>query len=251
MGDRILKPVVVKDLHKSFGDKEVLKGVSFEVEEGEIFGLVGPNGVGKSNLLDAITFALGATSVKSLRAGRLSELIYNGNGNVPPAEYASVTIWLDNSNKIFPYETKEVAIKRKINRKGISIFKINGKTVTREKVLELLSAARIHPDGYNIIKPYMIHVHIKDGKKIAKEKVEFVPVGEGDVDYLSQIIALLKDNYKGYVSLETHWRLKGQLDKELAEKPGGEAFSSMGELSSDICMKNLKKIIEKALEKIK
>ncbi|MCD6564152.1 MAG: sugar phosphate isomerase/epimerase [Thermoproteales archaeon] len=108
-----------------------------------------------------------------------------------------------------------------------------------------------YPDGYNIIKPYMIHVHIKDGKKIAKEKVEFVPVGEGDVDYLSQIIALLKDNYKGYVSLETHWRVKGQLDKELAEKPGGEAFSSMGELSSDICMKNLKKIIEKALEKIK
>ena len=51
MGDRILKPVIVKDLHKSFGDKEVLKGVSFEVEEGEIFGLVGPNGAGKTTTL--------------------------------------------------------------------------------------------------------------------------------------------------------------------------------------------------------
>ncbi len=108
-----------------------------------------------------------------------------------------------------------------------------------------------YPDGYNIIKPYIIHVHVKDGKKLGKEKVEFVPVGEGDVDYLGQIVALLRDGYRGYVSLETHWRVKGQLDKELAEKPGGEAFSSMGELSSDICMKNLKKIIEEAIEKIK
>ena len=46
-----MKPVVVKDLHKSFGDKEVLRGVGFEVEEGEIFGLVGPNGAGKTTTL--------------------------------------------------------------------------------------------------------------------------------------------------------------------------------------------------------
>jgi len=46
-----LKPVIVKDLHKSFGDREVLRGVSFEVEEGEIFGLVGPNGAGKTTTL--------------------------------------------------------------------------------------------------------------------------------------------------------------------------------------------------------
>ena len=46
-----MKPVIVKDLHKSFGDREVLRGVSFEVEEGEIFGLVGPNGAGKTTTL--------------------------------------------------------------------------------------------------------------------------------------------------------------------------------------------------------
>jgi len=46
-----LKPVIVKDLHKSFGDREVLRGVGFEVEEGEIFGLVGPNGAGKTTTL--------------------------------------------------------------------------------------------------------------------------------------------------------------------------------------------------------
>ena len=111
----------------------------------------GPNGCGKTNLVDAICFALGKTSTKSLRASRLHELIYHGNGNIPPAEYASVTLWLDNSEKVFPFETPEVSIKRKINRKGISVYKINGKTVTREKVLELLSSAMIYPDGFNII----------------------------------------------------------------------------------------------------
>jgi chromosome segregation protein len=111
----------------------------------------GPNGVGKSNILDAVAFALGGTSTKALRAGRLHELIYHGNGNISPSDYASVTLWLDNSDKIFPYETEEVAVKRKINKKGLSVFKINGKTTTREKILELLSAAQLHPDGYNII----------------------------------------------------------------------------------------------------
>lgn len=111
----------------------------------------GANGTGKSNLVDAICFVFGKTSSKSLRAGRLKELIYHGNGNVLPSDYASVTIWLDNSSGIFPFETPEVSIKRKINKKGVSVYKINGKTVTREKVLELLSTARIHPDGFNII----------------------------------------------------------------------------------------------------
>ncbi|KYK35662.1 MAG: hypothetical protein AYK18_02755 [Theionarchaea archaeon DG-70] len=101
--------------------------------------------------MDAIAFALGGTSTKALRAGRLHELIYHGNGNVPSSDYASVTLWLDNTDKIFPYETDEVAVKRKINKKGLSIFKINGKTTTREKILELLSATQLHPDGYNII----------------------------------------------------------------------------------------------------
>jgi len=111
----------------------------------------GPNGVGKSNILDAISFVIGGTSTKALRAGRLYELIYHGNGDASPCDYASVTLWLDNSDKLFPFETPEIAIKRKINKKGMSIFKINGKTTTREKVVELLSSARINPDGYNII----------------------------------------------------------------------------------------------------
>ncbi|MDI6825768.1 MAG: LAGLIDADG family homing endonuclease [Candidatus Aenigmarchaeota archaeon] len=107
--------------------------------------------VHNSNILDAISFVLGSASTKALRAGRLHELIYHGNGDIPPSDYASVTLWLENSDKLFPFEVPEVAIKRIINKKGMSIFKINGRTTTREKVIELLSSAQIYPDGYNII----------------------------------------------------------------------------------------------------
>ncbi|MEM7821445.1 MAG: AAA family ATPase [Candidatus Aenigmatarchaeota archaeon] len=105
----------------------------------------------KSNLCDAICFVLGRTSAKSLRAERLHELIYHGGDGSSPAQYASVVLYLDNSNKIFPFDDQEVSITRKVNRKGVCVYKIQGKTTTREKVLELLSAARIYPDGHNII----------------------------------------------------------------------------------------------------
>lgn len=113
--------------------------------------LCGPNGSGKSNLLDAIAFALGSTSVKSLRAGKLHELIFHGGNGKPPAETASVTLYFDNSNKVFPFEDREISVTRKINRKGVSVYKLNGKTTTREKILEVLAAARIYPDGHNIV----------------------------------------------------------------------------------------------------
>lgn len=113
--------------------------------------ICGPNGSGKSNLMDAICFVLGRTSAKSLRAERLHQLIFHGSDKKAPAQYASVTLYLDNSKKIFPFEDKEVSITRKVNRKGVSVYKIQGRTKTRENVLELLSAARIYPDGHNIL----------------------------------------------------------------------------------------------------
>ncbi|HDM05754.1 MAG TPA: chromosome segregation protein SMC, partial [Candidatus Aenigmarchaeota archaeon] len=113
--------------------------------------ITGPNGVGKSNIIDGISFVLGITSAKSLRASKLSELIFNGGKKGNAASYAKVTLWLDNSDGIFPSENGEISISRKVNRKGISVYKLNGKTVTRSQILDVLSNARIYPDGHNII----------------------------------------------------------------------------------------------------
>ena len=70
--------------------------------------ICGPNGSGKSNILDAICFVLGRTSAKSLRADRLHELIFHGGTEKSPADYASVTMYIDNSKKLFSFEDEEV-----------------------------------------------------------------------------------------------------------------------------------------------
>jgi len=113
--------------------------------------ITGPNGSGKSNIIDALSFVLGRISAKSLRADRLIELIFHGSEKKKPAKEASVSIYLDNSSKIFPFKENEIVITRKINKKGVSIYKLNGKTTTRDKILQVLSTVRIYPNGHNIV----------------------------------------------------------------------------------------------------
>ena len=106
-----------------------------------------------------------------------------------------------------------------------------------------------YPDGYNYVRKYIVHIHVKDGIRKDKEH-EFTPIGEGQVDYEGLLKALIRDNYKGYLSVETHWRPKKKLSEELVTRPGGEAYSELGEEASDICVKNLKRIIEKVLKEV-
>ncbi len=113
--------------------------------------ILGPNGSGKSNVLDSLCFVLGKSSAKGLRAEKSANLIYNGGKSKNPAKQGEVSIFFDNSQKEFPVEGKEVKITRIIKQSGQSIYKINDKTRTRQQVLDLLSAAKIDPDAYNII----------------------------------------------------------------------------------------------------
>jgi len=100
-----------------------------------------------------------------------------------------------------------------------------------------------YPDGYRYVRGEIVHVHIKDGiRKGEGGKPEWVPFGEGEVDYRGQLKALKDDGYDGYLSLETHWRLK-KIPKDLIIKPSGEVYSSLREESSRICMKNLKNML--------
>ena len=106
-----------------------------------------------------------------------------------------------------------------------------------------------YPDGYNMIKDNIVHIHVKDGVRKGKSgKPETRPVGEGEVNYREQIRALIRDRYKGYLSLETHWRPVGELPEELLLKPGGAGFSAMGEYASEICMQKLINIINSVRE---
>lgn len=130
---------------KSFAKHtEILFGGNFNC-------VLGPNGAGKSNVLDAICFVLGKSSSRDLRAEKSANLIYNGGKSKKPAKQGEVSIHFDNSNKVFPTEDKEVKISRIVRQNGQSIYKINDKVMTRQQVTNLLSLAKIDPDGYNVI----------------------------------------------------------------------------------------------------
>src|SRR3989344_3707730 len=112
--------------------------------------IAGPNGSGKSNVIDAITFVLGTTSARSIRAEKLQNLLFNGARDRKPADFCEVSLYLDNADGKIPGEP-ELKITRRITRSGISVYKLNGKTVTRSKVLDIISYAGLSAEGYNII----------------------------------------------------------------------------------------------------
>ncbi len=130
---------------KSFSKKTVLSFPS------NFIVICGPNASGKSNVLDAICFVLGRTSAKGLRADRMFEMIFHGGLNKKASELAKVNIQFDNSSKEFHLEDDKVSISRRVNRNGVSIYKLNGRTVTKETIKEILRPARIQPEGHNII----------------------------------------------------------------------------------------------------
>ena len=113
--------------------------------------ILGPNGCGKSNVLDALCFVLGRMSAKSLRVEKSTNLIYNGGKTKKPMKQGEVSIYFDNSKKTFPTDDPYVKITRIVRQSGQSIYKINDKTRTRQQIVDLMSVAKIDPDGYNII----------------------------------------------------------------------------------------------------
>ncbi|MGQ4872922.1 MAG: AAA family ATPase [Promethearchaeia archaeon] len=130
---------------KSFGDRTV----TIKLSSGFTC-IVGPNGAGKSNIIDALCFALGRLSKKTMRAKSLEDLIFAGSKGKPPANRASVTIYFDNSDDIFPGgKDTDFTITRTIKRGGGGGYKMNGKKATRQQILNALAAANIDPDGGN------------------------------------------------------------------------------------------------------
>lgn len=101
-----------------------------------------------------------------------------------------------------------------------------------------------YPDAYNRLKLLMIHGHIKDAKPDPETgEMDSVPVGDGLVNWKAHLQGYIDDGYNGHLCLETHWRPKTALSKELVDEPGGAAFSAAGEEASRVCLENLQNII--------
>lgn len=124
--------------------------ISIPLSKG-ITAIVGPNGSGKSNIVDAFCFILGRTSAKSMRADRLTHLIYNGGKRKQPSPFLEVSIALNNSSRKLGLEVDEVIVTRRLTRNGTMTYKINGEKCTRSKLVDILSLSNLNPEGFNII----------------------------------------------------------------------------------------------------
>lgn len=191
---------------------------------------VGPNGSGKSNIIDALCFVLGRSSAKSMRADQLDKLI-NQNSAVKDA---SVSIELDNSDLLLPFDEKTITIKRTINRNKESKYFLNGKGESRQKILEILNIANIDPNGYNIVlqNDILRIILLSDLEKrkiiedlcgiatfdskieISKKKLEGVEQNLREVSIILRERQKIVENYeKEREKFEKHQKLTNELKK--------------------------------------
>ena len=107
--------------------------------------VVGPNGSGKSNVVDALTWVMGEQGAKTLRGGKMEDVIFAGTSSRAPLGRAEVTVTIDNSDNALPIEYSEVSITRRMFRDGASEYEINGSSCRLMDVQELLSDSGHRP----------------------------------------------------------------------------------------------------------
>ncbi len=133
---------------KSFGPKNV----KVTLDRGFTV-VTGPNGSGKTNIMDAVLFSLGELSTRRLRAEGAAKLIFHGSekAGLERAKKAKVIIQFDNTNGRIPVDTSTVTISREVQRNGQSVYRLNGRRISRTHILEVLSMAGISSTSQNII----------------------------------------------------------------------------------------------------
>src|SRR4029077_18168793 len=130
---------------KSFADKTVL-----EFEPG-VMVVVGPNGSGKSNLVDAVAWVLGAQGPRTLRGGKMADVIFAGTPDRPALGRAEVSLTIDNTSALLPIEFSEVTITRTLFREGDSEYQLNGAPCRLLDIQELLSDTGIGRQQHVIV----------------------------------------------------------------------------------------------------
>lgn len=130
---------------KSFADKTV---IDFE---NSVTAVVGPNGSGKSNITEAIRWVLGEQSAKSLRGGKMPDIIFAGSDSRKPLNVAEVTVLLDNSDHYLPLDYQEISVTRRYRRTGESDFFINKQPCRLKDIQELFLDSGLGKESFSII----------------------------------------------------------------------------------------------------
>lgn len=150
-----LKRLEIKGF-KSFADKVVIN-----FDEG-ITGIVGPNGCGKSNVVDAIRWVLGEQKTKALRSDKMENVIFNGTKKRKQTQLAEVSLTFDNTKNLIPIEYTQVTITRRYYRSGESEYQLNGVTCRLKDIRDLFLDTGIASSSYAIIELKMVDDLLND-----------------------------------------------------------------------------------------
>ncbi|ASU34319.1 chromosome segregation protein SMC [Mucilaginibacter xinganensis] len=135
---------------KSFGDK-----ITINFNEG-VTAIVGPNGCGKSNVVDSIRWVLGEQSTKMLRSEKMDNVIFNGTKSRKAANLAEVSLTFDNTKNILPTDFSQVTLTRRLYRTGESEYRLNDVQCRLKDITDLFLDTGIGADSYSIIELKMI-----------------------------------------------------------------------------------------------
>ncbi len=160
-----LKSLEIKGF-KSFADKTVLN-----FDQG-VTGVIGPNGCGKSNIVDSIRWVIGEQKISHLRSENLDALVFNGSKSRSASGLAEVSLTFENTKNLLPTEFNTITITRKFYRNGESEYRLNDVSCRLKDIQNLLMDTGVSTDSYAIIELGMVDEIIKDKENSRRKMLE-------------------------------------------------------------------------------
>jgi len=245
---------------KSFGDKVVIN-----FDEG-ITGIVGPNGCGKSNVVDSIRWVLGEQKTRMLRSEKMENIIFNGTKKRKPTQLAEVSLSFKNTKNLLPTEYTEVTITRRYYRSGESEYLLNGISCRLKDINNLFMDTGIASNSYAIIELKMVDNLLNDKddsrrdlfeeaagiskfKKRKKETLRKLKDTDDDLDRVEDLLFEIEKNLKSLEKqarqAEKYYKLKEEYKVDsiqLARRAVSEKTDNFKKLEGEIKQEGDRKI---------
>ena len=231
--------------YKSFADK-----THVDLEPG-ITGVIGPNGCGKSNVMESVRWCLGETSWKSLRADSMADVIFAGTAKRAPLSMAEVTLTFDNASSLLPVQFSEVTITRRLFRSGESQYFLNKTQCRLRDIKEMFLDTGLGGDGYAIIdqggvdqmiraKPEERRAFFEEAAGVAKynakreEALRKLDRVDMDLGRLQDSVALIEEQVKKLDSDARRAKLYAKYKEELAAMEAAHIIEQAGSIEKEL-----------------
>src|SRR5882672_2500207 len=245
---------------KSFADKIVIN-----FDEG-ITGIVGPNGCGKSNVVDAIRWVLGEQKTSALRSEKMENVIFNGTSQRSAQQMAEVSLTINNTKNILPTEYSQVTITRRLYRSGESEYLLNGVACRLKDITNLFLDTGVASNSYAIIELGMVDDLLNDRdnsrrmlfeeaagiskfKKRKKETLRKLEETDADLERVEDVLFEIEKNMKSLEKqakqTETYYKIKEDYKQKsilLAQAVVHKEKEKFSAVSKEIDLENDRKI---------